>query len=95
MRRGTPAGWADKTVMGLFGTGSYEVMSIWPPRLLRLCCCGQINVKTNPHRAKLGSARTGPRLEASTEHFAEQAWMKQAMPRPTVSARKWRLRRLV
>ncbi|WP_205754034.1 hypothetical protein, partial [Arthrobacter nitrophenolicus] len=46
----TPAGWADKTVMGLFGTGSYKVMSIWPPRLLQLCFGGQIIVKTNPHK---------------------------------------------
>lgn len=39
--------------MGLFGTGSYEVMSTWPPRLLRSCRGGQINVKTNPHRASV------------------------------------------
>jgi hypothetical protein len=36
--------------MGLFGTGSYKVMSIWPPRLLQLCFGGQIIVKTNPHK---------------------------------------------
>ena len=38
--------------MGLFGTGSYKVMSIWPPRLLQLCCGGQINVKTNPKQGR-------------------------------------------
>src|SRR6476661_3841540 len=61
--RGTPAGWADKTVMGLFGTGSYKVMSIWPPRLLQLCCRGQINVKTNPKEP--GTSAT---LRATPQH---------------------------
>jgi hypothetical protein len=37
--------------MGLFGTGSYKVMSTWPPRLLRLCCGGQIIVRTNPSQS--------------------------------------------
>ncbi|BCW70866.1 hypothetical protein NicSoilB8_19100 [Arthrobacter sp. NicSoilB8] len=47
--KGTPAGWADKTVMGLFEQA--PMRSCPPGRRVncRLWCGGQINVKTNPH----------------------------------------------
>lgn len=36
-------------------TGSYEVVSTWPPRLPQLCCGRQINSKTNPSQGVIHS----------------------------------------